>query len=106
MPVPWNAIDQPQPIALLLAPARPLPAAPVHPSSNLPTPGEARAPRAEAQWQAGTAVVRGVIGSTATVGGNAAHIAAPGIAGIARDEGQFNARAAVQAIGRHVDRKV
>jgi hypothetical protein len=106
VPVPSNAIDRPQPIALLLAPARPLPAAPRRPQSNLPTKGGADAPHAEMLWRSGTQIVRGVIGQTATVGGNAAHIGAPGIAGIAESEGEYNARAAVDAIGRHVDRRV
>ena len=68
--------------------------------------GEVNAPHAEALWRSGTAEIRGVIGATATVGGNAAHIAAPGVAGIAQGEGEYNAQAALQAIGRHVDRKV
>jgi len=105
VPVPWNAIDRPQPIALLLAPARPLPAAPKHPQSNLPTKGDTPAPHAEALWQSGSQVVRGVIGQEATVGGKAAHIGAPGLTGIAQSEGQYNQQAAIQAIGYHVDRR-
>ena len=75
-------------------------------AAALPTKGEADAPRAEALWQSGTAVVRGVVGADARVGGNAAHIGAPGIAGIARGEGEYNAQAAIQAIGHHVDKRV
>jgi hypothetical protein len=105
MPVAPGAIDHPQPIMTLLAPARPLPAAPEHPSSNLPVTGEANSPRVQALAHAAAAEVRGPIGSVATVGPNAGHSGAPGLAGIARQSAELASNDAIQAIGvgRHVD---
>lgn len=103
MPVAPNAIDHPQPVAILLAPASPLPERKGEQRSTRPQTGEANAPRAQALFENAAVEIRGVIGSTATVGGNGAHIAAPGIAGIAQMAGQYNQRAAVQHIGKNVD---
>jgi len=111
MPVAPNAIDQPAPIAMLLAPASPLPAAPHHRESMKVQTGEASSPRIQALFSAANARVRGPIGSTATVGGNAATIGAPGIAGMANQHRQISNRLATEAIrppshlGRNVDRK-
>jgi hypothetical protein len=111
MPVAPNAIDNPAPIAMLLAPASPLPAAPHHRESMRVQTGEANSPRVQALYSASTARVRGPIGSTATVGGNAATIGAPGIAGLAGRHRQIADRLATDAIrapshlGRVVDRQ-
>ena len=107
MPVAPGAIDHPQPVMTLLAPARPLPAAPEHPSTNLPVTGEANAPRVEALAHAAAAEVRGPIGSVATVGPNAGHNGAPGLAGLARQNAESASSAAIKAIGigRHIDLK-
>ena len=111
MPVAPNAIDNPAPIAMLLAPASPLPAAPHHRQSYRVQTGEASAPRIQALHSASTVRIRGPIGSTATVGGNAATIGAPGIAGIAVSHRQIADRLATEAIrapshlGRVVDKK-
>lgn len=109
MPVAPNAIDNPQPISTLLAPARPLPSAPEAPKSQRPQTGDAKAPIANTFFQSSAVEIRGVIGSTATVGGNAARIAAPGINGVASETGQYNQRAAMEVIassnsGKNVDR--
>lgn len=106
MPVSPTAIDHPQPIALRIAPARPLPASPHHPTSNLPQIATDAAPRLQSLFDAASAEIRGVIGSSATVGPNAAHIAAPGIAGVAHAEGQQNQSAALAHIGKNVDRRI
>lgn len=106
MPVAPGAIERNAVIPLLLAPARPLPAAPVRPQSNRPVTGDAVAPRALALARNAAAPVRGPIGSTATVGGNAARIGAPGIAGIARQNAALAANDAIRAIGKNVDKKV
>lgn len=103
MPVSPTAIDRPQAIPILIAPARPLPAAPQKPQTNRPRQGEAEAPRALALSRAAAAEVRGPIGSTATVGGNAARIGAPGIAGIARNHAAQVGQDAFKAIGKNVD---
>jgi hypothetical protein len=103
MPVPPGAIDHPQVILPILLPARPLPAAPEHPSSNRPVTGEANAPRIEALAHAAAAEVRGPIGSVATVGPNGSHIGAPGISGMARQNAEVAEGDAIKAIGRHVD---
>lgn len=103
MPVSPTAIDHPQPVSVLLAPARPLPAAPERPRSNRPQLGGGEAPRAEALAHAAAVEIRGVIGSAASVGGNAAHIGAPGIAGLAQKQAAQVETAAVEAIGRNVD---
>ena len=111
MPIAPNAIDQLQPIAILLAPARPLPAAPQHPESNRPVTGEADVPRIQQLHRAAVARVRGPIGSTATVGGNAATIGAPGISGLAAQHKGIVSELALDAIrapshlGRSVDKK-
>jgi hypothetical protein len=104
MPVLPGAIDRIQPITILLAPARPLPAAPQLPQSNRPVVGEANSPRIQALQTAATARVRGPIGSVATVGGNAATIGAPGIGGLARRHASLAANDAIQSIGKNVDR--
>jgi hypothetical protein len=106
MPVAPGAIDRNQVIMPLLAPARPLPAAPEKPQSNRPVTGEAQAPKTQALVHNAAAPVRGPIGSVATVGGNGSHIGAPGVAGIARQNAQLAASDAIQSIGRNVDRKV
>jgi hypothetical protein len=103
VPVVPNAIDHPQPVTLLLAPATPLPEHKGDRRPTRPQTGEANAPHAQAIFENATAEIRGVIGSTATVGGNAAHIGAPGLAGMAQSEGQYNQSAALQHIGKHVD---
>ena len=105
MPVVPNAIDHPQPVAILLAPASPLPERKGEQRSTRPQTGEANAPHAQALFENSAVEIRGVIGSTATVGGNAAHIGAPGIAGIASSTGQFNQSEAIKHIGKHVDAK-
>jgi hypothetical protein len=107
VPIAANAIDNPQPITTLLAPARPLPSAPEKPSSTRPQTGDAVAPMAESFFKSSAVEIRGVIGSTATVGGNAAHIAAPGLKGLADQAGQYNQQAALEAIGsgQNVDRR-
>jgi hypothetical protein len=111
MPIAANAIDNPAPIAMLLAPASPLPAAPHHRESYRVQTGEANAPRSQSLHSAATVRIRGVIGSTATVGGNAATIGAPGIAGSAVQHKQIADRLAMDAIrapshlGRSVDKK-
>ena len=111
MPVRPDAIQNPAPIAMLLAPASPLPAAPHHRESYKVQTGEANSPRIQALHSAGSARVRGPIGSTATVGGNAATIGAPGIAGLAGQHRQIADRLATEAIqppshlGRVVDKR-
>jgi hypothetical protein len=110
VPVAPTAIEHPQPVTTLLAPARPLPSAPEQPKSHRPQTGDAQAPIANTFFQSAAVEIRGVIGSTATVGGNAAHIAAPGIHGMATQAGQYNEQAALQAIassnsGKNVDRR-
>ena len=105
MPVAPNAIDHPQPIALLIAPATPLPEHKGERRSTHPQTGEANAPHAQALFEAAAAEVRGPIGSNATVGGNAAHISAPGLLSIAQSTGQHNQSEALRHIGKHVDAK-
>ena len=111
MPIAANAIDNPAPIAMLLAPASPLPAAPHHRETYRVQTGEATAPRIQALHRAANARVRGPIGSTATVGGNAATIGAPGIAGLAGQHRQIADRLATESIrapshlGRTVDKR-
>ena len=111
MPIPPNAIQNPAPIAMLLAPASPLPAAPHHRETYKPQSGEANSPRIQTLYSHANARVRGPIGSTATVGGNAATIGAPGIAGMANQHRQIADRLATESIqppahlGRVVDRK-
>jgi hypothetical protein len=101
MPVPPNAIGHPLPIATLLAPASPLPAAPEKRQSYHPQTGDANAPHANLFFKSSSVEIRGVIGQSATVGGNAAHIAAPGIHEIAGQTGQYNDQAALEAIANH-----
>jgi hypothetical protein len=103
MPIPTNAIDVPQPVALLMAPARPLPAGPRQADTNRPQTGEATSPRIQALYRAATAQVRGVIGSIATVGPNGASIGAPGISGLAARHGSEARRLATEAIGSRLD---
>lgn len=111
MPVVPDAINNPQPIAMLLAPASPLPAGPRPRESYRVRTGEANSPRIQSLHSAANARIRGVIGSTATVGGNAATIGAPGIAGAANQHKQIADRLAMDAIkapthlGRSVDKK-
>jgi hypothetical protein len=105
MPIPVDAINTPPAINLLLRPARPLPASPNRPESHLPLTGETESPIMAAMIANASAVVRGIIGSTSTVGPNAAHIGAPGIAGMARQHAAVVRQDATQAIGNHVDRK-
>lgn len=103
MPISPNAIDQPAPIAIMLAPARPVPAAPYRATSTRPQTGDAVAPRAQQLWEAATARIRGPIGASATVGPNAATIGAPGIQGTAARNAQEARAAANEAIGSRVD---
>lgn len=103
MPIPPGAIDNPQPILPLLAPARPLPAAPKRPDSNRPVVGDAVAPRTLALAKNAAAVVRGPIGSVATVGPNAGRMGAPGVLGLAQQHHQIADRIATDAIGSNVD---
>src|SRR5688500_13622988 len=98
MPIAANAIDNPAPIAMLLAPASPLPAAPHHRQTMKVQTGEASSPRIQALHSASNVRIRGPIGSTATVGGNAATIGAPGIAGMAGQHRQIADRLATESI--------
>jgi hypothetical protein len=101
VPVPPDAIGRPLPIAILLAPAAPLPSGPEKRQSLRPQTGDANAPHANTFFQSSAVEIRGVIGQTATVGGNAATIAAPGIHEIAGQTGQYNQQAALEAIANH-----
>jgi hypothetical protein len=101
VPVPPNAIGHPLPVTTLLAPASPLPSAPEHRHSYRPQTGDANAAHANTFFQSASVEIRGVIGQSATVGGNAAHIAAPGIHEFAGQAGQYNQQAALEAIANH-----
>ncbi len=103
MPVAPNAIDNPQPIAVLMMPARPLPASPQKPESVRPQTGDVDSPRIQALYSSATARIRGVIGASATVGPNAATIGAPGILGNAIDHSRQARAAVTAAIGSRVD---
>ena len=108
MPVPPGAIDNPRVSMLLIGAARPLPNGPSKPQSNHPATGEADAPRSQALLQLSSARIRGVVGQSATVGGNAAHMGAPGIMGIAgqqKSEVQNMAMDAISNIGRYIDHR-
>lgn len=109
MPVAPGAIDNPRVSMLMLGAARPLPNGPRKPQSNHPTTGEADAPKAQALMNTSSARIRGVVGQSATVGPNAAHMGAPGILGTAgqqKSEVQSMALDAIGNIGRYIDQRV
>lgn len=103
MPIPPNAIDQVSAVAIMIAPAKPLPAGPYREKSNRPQTGEANSPRIQALYRSASARIRGPIGSTATVGPNAASIGAGGILSTAVGHARRAQAAAHEAIGSRVD---